>query len=106
PSSLLAWITLLVERYRECPVLAWGRCRVLDHDTPAVFALHADDPDAAGRDVVTLHNLGSTPVRVVLSMPVPAPATLTDLLGGTEVEVDRDGRLVVEMEGYGSMWLR
>ncbi|WP_327587737.1 alpha-glucosidase C-terminal domain-containing protein [Nonomuraea sp. NBC_00507] len=74
--SLLRWFQLLIERYRECPELAWGDYTVLDNGHHAVLA-HRCDVD--GATVVVAHNLCDTAVDVELTLTGLEDQELTDL---------------------------
>ncbi|HEY0641462.1 MAG TPA: hypothetical protein VGD67_27855 [Pseudonocardiaceae bacterium] len=103
PDSLLSWIRLLVERYRECPELAWGEYQVLDTGEDAVLA-HRCDID--GGTVIAVHNLADHVVKPVLELPEKAGCRLTDLLVDGACDVPRDGRVPLELPAYGTRWLR
>jgi maltose alpha-D-glucosyltransferase/alpha-amylase len=104
PRSLLSWMTLLIQRYRQCPELAWGRCTVLEHDAPGVFA-HRSDYD--GGTVVAAHNLDEQPVEVTLRLEGVAPGTgVVDLLGDGTTALEEGGALRLRLDRYGYRWLR
>jgi maltose alpha-D-glucosyltransferase/alpha-amylase len=104
PDSLLSWMRVLIQRYRQCPELAWGSWTVLDHDVPAVLA-HRADYD--GGTIVAAHNLDATPAEVTLHLAgVDSDVRLLDLLTDGTTTVDRDGRVRLELGGYGCRWLR
>ncbi len=93
PDSLLTWLRLLIERYRECPELAWGDYQVLDVGNPRVFAHRAD---CDGGTVIALHNLADRQIAVRL----PVEGEIIDVLTGATCTVD------VELEGYDCRWYR
>ncbi|WP_033439952.1 alpha-amylase family protein [Saccharothrix sp. NRRL B-16314] len=97
--SLLAWTRLLIERYRECPELAWGTFAVVESGDSAVFA-HRCDID--GGTVVAVHNFAEREVSVELS---GLEGVLTDVLVDGTVEVV-DGRARVELGPYDCRWFR
>ncbi len=101
PSSLLSWVKLLIERYRECPELAWGRYTILDTTEPAVLA-HRCDIDGT---VVVLHNLSGTKVEPRLELD-GVTGTLTDLLADGQVPIPDDGKITVPLDPYGCRWFR
>jgi trehalose synthase len=107
PGSLLHWMRLLVESYRACPELAWGRCTVLDPgpDARAVFA-HRCDADTA--TVVALHHFADTEVEAAPVLTGLAGKQLHDVLDprAEPVPVDADGRLALTLAPYGCRWLR
>jgi glycosidase len=104
PGSLLNFMTLLAQRYRECPELGWGDFEVLDQPHAAVLAHRSTWDDAS---MVALHNLGAEPQTVPLSLgPCEAGTRLVDLLCDGTLDVDEKGRAEVVLEGFGFRWLR
>jgi trehalose synthase len=103
PDSLLSWVKLLIERYRECPELAWGDYIVLDTGEPAVLA-HRCDID--GGTVLAAHNFGDTRVKVRLELSGMDGWTLTDLLVDGCTEVGGTGEVEISLEPYGCRWFR
>ena len=104
PDSLLAFVTLLARRYRECPELGWGTFAVLDQPHEAVLAHTCS---WQGARIVALHNLGSEPCTVPLSLEdAGGEDRLVDLLVDGVTELDDDGAAEVALEGYGFRWLR
>ncbi|WP_049559967.1 alpha-amylase family protein [Nonomuraea sp. SBT364] len=101
--SLLRWIQLLIERYRESLELAWGDHTVLDAGDPAVLAHRCD---ADGATVVAVHNLADRECDAELDLAGLESCLLTDLLVDGTVEVPRSGRVRLPMEPYGCRWLR
>jgi trehalose synthase len=107
PDSLLSWMRLLVDCYRSCPELAWGRYTVLDPgpDARSVLA-HRCDVDSAS--VVALHNFADSEVEVALGLDGLARRELADVLdpAAGPVAVDDDGRAAIKLPPYGCRWLR
>jgi glycosidase len=104
PDSLLQFVTMLVQRYRECPELGWGRFTALDQPNPAVLAHVVEWDDWR---IVALHNLAAEPCTVPLSLGPTAPDTaLVDLLCDGTTPLDERGKAEVTLEGYGFRWLR
>jgi maltose alpha-D-glucosyltransferase/alpha-amylase len=103
PDSLLSWIRQLIQRYRECPELAWGRYTVLDTGEPSVLA-HRCDIDGT---VIALHNLADRDVtpRLVLDN-LDGSHVLTDLLHDGRTDVLDDGTVTLRLGPYGCRWLR
>ncbi|WP_243229700.1 alpha-amylase family protein [Microbacterium sp. CIAB417] len=104
PDSLLSFIRLLIARYRSAPEIAWGELSLPETGDDAVLA-HACRAD----DIVFLavHNLVEDARTVEIEVPlgIDDDATVTDLLSAEPVQT-RDGRVVVELEGYGFRWVR
>lgn len=104
PDSLLAFVTLLVQRYRECPELGWGDFEVVDQPHASVLAHRCTWDEAS---LVALHNLGPEPLTVPLELTGEDEGTvLADLLCDGEVTLDAKGRAEMALEGYGFRWLR
>ncbi|WP_129336647.1 alpha-amylase family protein [Cellulomonas endophytica] len=105
PDSLLAHVTRLVQRYRECPELGWAPLHVLEQPHAAVLALCST---VDGETVVTLHNLGPDAVTVPVDLSDRGSdrRLLVDLLADGEVHLDDGARADVPLDGYGYRWLR
>jgi trehalose synthase len=104
PNSLLAFVTLLVQRYRECPELGWGAFEVVDQPHASVLAHRCTWDEAT---LVALHNLGPEPLTVPIELAGEDEGTvLADLLCDGEAVLDAKGRVEMALEGYGFRWLR
>jgi maltose alpha-D-glucosyltransferase/alpha-amylase len=98
---------LLVDRYRDCPELAWGRYTMLDPGREARPVLaHRSGTD--GTTVVALHNFADAEVEAVPVLQGLAGAELTDVLDprADPVRVGDDGTISVTLPPYGYRWLR
>ncbi|GAA0843723.1 alpha-amylase family protein [Streptosporangium amethystogenes subsp. fukuiense] len=103
PDSLLRWIMLLIERYRESPELAWGTYEILDAGDEAVLAHRAD---ADGRTVVAVHNFADREAQVELTLDgLDHCEVLVDLLVDGTVKLPAGGRVKFPLEPYGTRWL-
>ncbi|MFI6451990.1 alpha-amylase family protein [Streptosporangium amethystogenes] len=103
PDSLLRWIMLLTERYRESPELAWGAYEVLDAGDEAVLAHRVD---AEGRTVVAVHNFADREAQVELTLDgLDHCEVLVDLLVDGTVRLPASGRVKFTLEPYGTRWL-
>ncbi|WP_028047148.1 alpha-amylase family protein [Cellulomonas sp. URHE0023] len=105
PDSLLAFVQLLVRRYRECPELGWSsRAEILQQPHPAVLAHRSTWDDGS---LVALHNLGPEPAMVPLRLgDCDDTVQLLDLLQDGGCTIDARGTTQVELDGYGYRWLR
>ncbi|MFI7424451.1 alpha-amylase family protein [Nonomuraea sp. NPDC049684] len=101
--SLLRWFQLLIERYRECPELAWGQYTVLDAGDDAIFSHRCD---ADGATVVVAHNLCDTAKDVELRLDGLENCDLTDLLVDGTIKVSADGTAKLALGPHGCRWLR
>ena len=98
PDSLLVWMRLMIERYRECPELAWGTVQVLDTGEPRVFAHRAD---CDGGSVIAVHNFADEEITV----RVPAEGVLDDLLTSGTVKPAKSGAKI-DLAPYDCRWFR
>ncbi len=107
PNSLLSFFRRLVDSYRACPELAWGRYQVLDPGADAASVL-AHRTDADGVAVVAVHNFDRRKAVAALTLADLAQRDLYDVLAATgeAVRVGDDGRLDVPLPPYGFRWLR
>jgi trehalose synthase len=105
PNSLLAFITLLIRRYRECPELGWGTFELLEQPHAQVLAHRCTWDDGS---LVAVHNLGADSVSVPLRLEGCDDAhELVDLLGSAEaITPDAGGHVTLQLDGYGYCWLR
>jgi trehalose synthase len=105
PESLLNFVQLLVRRYRESPELGWARdVDLLDQPHPSVLAHRSTWGDGS---TITLHNLSDQPVMVPLRLgDCDDTVALVDLLRDGSTPVGQDGRVEVELPGFGYRWLR
>jgi trehalose synthase len=104
PDSLLAFMTLLVRRYRESPELGWGKLTILEQPHPSVFA-HACVWDDG--TMVAVHNLGTEPRTVPLTLEdCDSSHRLVDLLQEGSTPVSDTGEVELALDGYGYRWLR
>jgi hypothetical protein len=93
----------LIRVYRECPELGWGEFSLLACDTPSVLAHQVSWED---RTLVALHNLSGEPVKPTATLTSGrGPVELVEPLGFRTALADRDGKLRVPLEAYGSLWL-
>jgi hypothetical protein len=102
--SLLAFMKLLVRRYRESPELGWGSFRVLEQPHAAVLAHVCEWDDAM---LLAVHNLGAEPRTVPLVLDGCGPShVLEDLLVTQTTPLGDGGAVELALEGYGYRWLR
>jgi len=100
PESLLSYIRLLIERYRDCPELAWGKFQVIKTDEPAVLA-HRCDADGT---VVAVHNFGDT--EVTITLPLKDFTQAEDQLANGTTKIPKSGNTKITLEPYGCRWFR
>ncbi|MGC4940430.1 alpha-amylase family protein [Kribbella sp. DT2] len=104
PDSLMSWIKLLIQRYRETPELSWGDCTVLEHESQTVLA-HRSEYE--GGCVITAHNFAGEPATVTLAVSgTGVGVQAVDLLQPGTTEVAEDGTIQLDLDPHGSRWLR
>jgi len=104
PDSLLRFIRLLVQRYKEAPELGWGDLEILDQPHNAVLAHRVSHDDTS---TIALHNLSAQACLVPLRLPHdPEGTELVDQLCDSTTELDDRAGAELELDGYGFRWLR
>jgi trehalose synthase len=104
PDSLLAFMRLLIRRYRESPELGWGTFEVVEQPHPQVLAHRCTWDDGT---LVALHNFGAEPRTVPLTLPgCDSTHRLEDLLMTGTTPLGEDGSAELSLDGYGYRWLR
>jgi glycosidase len=101
PESLLAFLTKLAHRRHEAPEFGFGSSTLLENEPPALFAHRCDWQDST---VVAVHNLSDEPVGADLDLGEDVEG-VDDLLEQREHTVE-GGRLHVDLDAYGYLWLR
>jgi trehalose synthase len=101
PGSLIEFITRLIDRRRTTPELGWGESTLLENEPEALFAHRCH---WQGSTVFALHNLSADPVVTEIDLG-EGVAGVDDLLELREHTVEH-GRLRVQLDGYGYLWLR
>jgi trehalose synthase len=99
--SLLRFLTRLIHARREAPEIGWGTSTLLENDPPALLAHRCDWQDST---VVTVHNLSGSPVGAELDLGEYVEG-VDDLLEVREHHV-QGGRVRVDLDSYGYLWLR
>jgi len=107
PDSLLSWFRLLIDRYRDCPELAWGSYTVLDPG-PEARSVLAHRSDCDGTSLVALHNLADAKATAEPVLAGLAGRELRDVLdpGSDPVTADDEGRIAVDLGPHDCRWLR
>ena len=101
PDSLMRFIQHLIHERREAPELGWGVSTLIENEPPALLARRSDWQQST---VIAVHNLSAEPVSAELELGDEVDG-VDDLLELREHRVDR-GRLALELDAYGYLWLR
>jgi trehalose synthase len=99
--SLLRFVRRLAHQRREAPELGWGTSTLIENEPEALFARRSD---WQGSTVFVVHNLSDEPVTAELELGEDVTG-VDDLLELRDHRVD-GGRLRVELDAYGYLWLR
>jgi len=100
--SLLCFIKELATIRRQHPSIGRHDCRFLSSGSDRVL-VHGYD--ARDHDLLMLHNLGAEPVRLDIELDIALAGDPVGLLGG-KAEPPQDGRLKLDLEPYGTRWLK
>ena len=109
PDSLLSFVGQLARRYRECPEVGMGDYEVLASDAPAVLVHRCTwNPFGGGTSSsVLVHNLAPAATMLTVHLAEVEDGTeVLDLFSGERHTVGREGRLTLDVGGYGHHWLR
>lgn len=102
--SLLHFVRELTARYSVSPELGWGEFRVIDQPVAALL-VHSLQSDL-GR-TIAVHNFAESPATTAFRLEdEPAGTALVDLLAAQRLPLGDDGRVELEVPGYGYRWLR
>jgi trehalose synthase len=101
PGSLLRFMQHLILSRRERPEFGWGSVTLIETTAPSLLCHRCD---WQGNTVVAVHNLGAAPADAALELGADVLA-VDDVLEDRALEVADGGRLQVELDGYGHLWL-
>ena len=105
PNSLLNWMERIIRMRKEVPEIGWGDFSFLPTGTPHVLAMKYA---WRNNSVLCVHNLGSEPQEVHLSVPGAdeANCTLVNLLSEDHSNPKKNGKHRILFEPYGYLWFR
>jgi glycosidase len=101
PDSLLRFMRRLMHQRRETPELGWGVSALIETGPAPLFARRSD---WQGSTVIVAHNLSEEPVAAELELGADVVG-VDDLLEVRDHVVEH-GRLRIELDAYGYLWLR
>ncbi|MBG6238622.1 trehalose synthase [Mycetocola sp. CAN_C7] len=102
--SLLHFMRLLIRTYRNSAEIGWGDFAILEQPNTAVL-VHT--VTGAEGQMVAVHNFGSEPVVVPVTLPGADGSTrLIDLLESSETVLSDEGSVDLSLPAYGYRWLR
>jgi maltose alpha-D-glucosyltransferase/alpha-amylase len=104
PGSFMNWIARLIRVRRECIEVAWGKCEVLDSQSPSVLILEYRFRGAA---MVTLHNFAGTAQTARLKPKERSRGNrLVNLISDEHSRADSRGTHEIALDAYGFRWYR
>jgi trehalose synthase len=99
--SLLHFMQHLILSRRERPEFGWGSVTLIECEAPSLLCHRCDWQDST---VVAVHNLDGEAARATLELGDDA-CGVDDVLEGRPFDMAAGGRLEVELDGYGYLWL-
>jgi maltose alpha-D-glucosyltransferase/alpha-amylase len=105
PNSMLNWTERIVRMRKELPEVGWGEFEILNIDDDAVLGMRYD---WRNNSVLFLHNFAGDSREVEFSAGLKDTAgdLLVNLLSTDHSRVQKNGKHVVSLEGYGYRWYR
>ncbi len=104
PDSLLNFTRKLIAAYKKSPEIGWGRFELLEQEQHCVIA---HSLTGSTGQVVALHNFAADACTVSFTLADSEKVThLVDLLGDEPVSLGDDGRIEINLDGFGYLWLR
>jgi maltose alpha-D-glucosyltransferase / alpha-amylase len=103
PDSFLNWTAQLIRLRGECPEIGWGKCTILETDSPHVLALRYD---WRGNSVVVVHNFDERPHEIQLDPGVPRGERLSDLMRPVESVASQGQVHKLAFPELGYRWFR
>jgi maltose alpha-D-glucosyltransferase / alpha-amylase len=104
PNSLLNWMERIIRMRKEVPEIGWGDFSFVRTGSPQVLAMRYA---WRNNSVLCMHNLGSEPQEVCLSLQADeADCVLVNLLSEDHSYPEKKGRHRISLEPYGYRWFR
>jgi maltose alpha-D-glucosyltransferase / alpha-amylase len=104
PNSLLNWMERIIRMRKEVPEIGWGDFSFVRTGSSQVLAMRYA---WRNNSVLCVHNLGSEPQEVYLSLQADeADCVLVNLLSEDHSYPEKKGRHRISFEPYGYRWFR
>lgn len=104
PNSLLNWMERIIRMRKEVPEIGWGDFSFVRTGSSQVLAMRYA---WRNNSVLCMHNLGSEPQEVCLSLQADeADCVLVNLLSEDHSYPEKKGRHRISLEPYGYRWFR
>jgi maltose alpha-D-glucosyltransferase/alpha-amylase len=105
PDSMLNWTERVIRMRKELPEIGWGEVEILDTGDDAVLGVRYDWHN---NSALFLHNFAGDPHEIEFSAGLKGAAcdVLVNVLSADHSHVQKNGRHIVSLEGYGYRWYR
>jgi maltose alpha-D-glucosyltransferase/alpha-amylase len=103
PQSLLNWMERAIRMRKECPEISWGDWKILKARAPEVLLMRYDWDN---QSLLIAHNFSAKPRAFTLDAEAVGGRQLVNLLTREDCQADDNGRLHLELDGYGYRWFR
>jgi maltose alpha-D-glucosyltransferase/alpha-amylase len=101
PQSLLNWTERAIRMRKECPEISWGDWKILKARAPEVLIMRYE---WERQTLLIAHNFSTKPRAFTLDADVVGGRQLVNLLTREDCQADENGRLHLELDGYGYRW--
>jgi maltose alpha-D-glucosyltransferase / alpha-amylase len=103
PQSLLNWTERSIRMRKECPEISWGDWKILKARSTEVLVMRYDWDN---HTLLIAHNFSPKPRAFSLDADVVGGRQLVNLLTREDCQADDNGRLHLDLDGYGYRWFR
>ena len=105
PDSMLNWTERIIRMRKELPEIGWGEVEILDTGDDAVLGVRYD---WRNNSALFLHNFAGDPHEIEFSAGLKDAAgkVLVNVLSADHSHVQKNGKHIVSLEGYGYRWYR
>jgi maltose alpha-D-glucosyltransferase/alpha-amylase len=86
---------------KECPEISWGDWKILKARAPEVLIMRYEWEN---QKLLIAHNFSPKPRAFTLDADVVGGRQLVNLLTREDCQADENGRLHLELDGYGYLW--
>ncbi|MFD2571297.1 alpha-amylase family protein [Spirosoma soli] len=100
-TSLLNWLTTMIQLRKQHPEIGWGDWNLLDTGSPSVLAMQYEWQN---RSVLMVHNFSKNAQQVQLQLKKKPVRSLTSLLDKSRQQASSNGQYVIALGKYGYNW--
>jgi maltose alpha-D-glucosyltransferase/alpha-amylase len=103
PESLLNWFERMIRRRKETPEVGWGEWQIVDSGAVELIVIRYDWGTTT---LITVHNLSADKASADIDVSDVEWTAARDLFDSDLVKPTEEGRLDIDVDGYGFKWLR